>query len=370
MTGGIYRGPGYVRTYIPRLFRADRNNNIGEELTGLGVSGVVTADLDMPISKRQMELQLSGRFDFTPFTQFFAPFVQIVDPVGSFQMEQVGLFAGVPSGTLHTPALSRSDMDGVDLCWLLDADMSTEPITMASGANVINSAISDLTGSGITRYNIPLSSQTSTKALTWPSGTSRLKRINDRLDIVGYYNLVIDRVGVPFAFPYRDFSAVAADRLYTDQEGTALRPVINDTPDFQMMCNRAIVIGADPAQAPIVAIRENLDPLSGVSYGNAGNIWISRKEENTEIQDQTTANARAVDMLRDGASYYRRLEAETLPDPTIELRMVYGFDVSNDSGVVADGNWMCNGFQIGLSAKRAAMRHSVSRHESFAVTTP
>ena len=363
-------GPGRLYSYLPRLFRSSKNNQIGEELTGIGVAGLVTADLDMPVSKRQMELNLGERFELTPFTQFFAPFVQIIDPLGGVILEQVGLFAGVPSGTIHTPALSRSDLDGVDLAWLLDADMSESPTTMANGANIANSAISDLTGSGLTRYNIPLNSKTSTKAVTWPTGTSRLKRINDRMDMLGYYHLVFDRVGVPFTFPYRDFSAVAPDKVYTDQEGTALRPVINDTADFQAMCNRAVVIGTDPSSAPIYATRTNLDPLSGVSYENAGSIWISRKEENSEIQDQATANARAVEMIRDGASKYRRLEVETLPDPTVELRMVYGFDVSNASGVVADGNWMCNGFQIGLSTRNLSMRHAVARHEPFTVTTP
>jgi hypothetical protein len=364
------RGAGHVYRYLPRLFRADRNNVIGEEITGLGISGVISADLDMPVSKRQMELQLGVKFDFTPFTQFFAPFLMIVDPLGGYVMEQMGLFAGVPSGTLHTPALSQSDLDGADLCFLLEADISDEPTTMALGANIINDAISDLAGSGITRHAIPLLSKTSTKAVTWPTGTSRLKRLNDRFDMAGYYHLVIDRVGVPFTFPYRDFSAVAPDRLYTDAEGTKLRPVIRDTADYQMMCNRAIVIGSDPSNAPIYSVKENLDPLSGVSYANAGNLWFGRKEENSEIQDQTTADARAVDMLRDGASKFRRLEVETLPDPMVELRMTYGFDVSNPDGVVADGNWMCNGFQLGLSARRASMRHAVSRHEKFAVTTP
>lgn len=365
--------PGGAFRYIPRLYLADRNNNIGEELTEEGVEGTVTLDVDGLVSKWQLSVALKTYRRVLPLNEFVAPFLELVAEDGSYTSSQLGLYAAVPSDQTHMPSGSRSTIEGRDLCWLLDADISTEPITMASGANIINDAISDYEDGGWSRYNIPLSSQTSLKAVTWPAGTSRLQRLNERFMAAGYYASCPDRFGALFSMPYRDVAAAEPDVWYDDSYETQLIPVLNDSQDYALMCNRVVVIGTDPTSAPIVSIKENLDPTSPVSFENLmppDGLVVGRREENPELQTQAAADAYAVELLRNGAAYYRRLEVYTLPDPERNPRDVYGFDVSNPDGVVADGKWLCSGYTVNLRANQPVMRHYVSRHEPFTVTTP
>lgn len=364
--------PGRAFRYFPRLFLADRDNNIGEELSTEGIDGTVSLDLDGLVSKWELSVGLKTYRRTLPFNEFIAPFLELVAQDGTSQLSQLGLYVAVPSDQTHRYSGTQSTIEGRDLCWLLDADISTEPITMALGANIINDAISDLSDGGYTRFNIPLSSQTSLKAVTWPAGTSRLKRVNERFLMASYYTVVPDRTGSLFTTPYLDVATSQPDVTYDDSYETILLPVINDEQDYSLMCNRVVVIGTDPAAAPIVSIKENLDPASPVSYGNLLNgdgLVIGRREEKPELQTQAAADAYAVELLRNGAAFFRRLTVYTLPDPERNPRDVYAFDVENPDGVVADGKWLCSGYTVRMSSKDPTMRHSVARHEPFLVTT-
>lgn len=371
--------PGKAAKFLPALFVADKQNRLGEDISAQLAEGLVSLDLDLEGAKMSFTGAFKTKRAVSPFVDFIAPFVRIVYEDGSEDYEQVGLYVMVPGPSTHYPgrAVVEGDLggtfqeiDGRDLCWLLAADHSTAITSMAAGANVISEAVADLAAGGITRISIPTSAYTSTKIVDWEPGTSRLTRVNDRLMMAGYYTLCFDRHGVAMSFPYRDLATSEPAVTYSGGSGARLVPPVEDQPDMTRLCNRVVVIGTDPAQAPVYAVRENTDPLSPVSFDNLGGIWITRTEESPEIQTQDAADDLADELIRNGASYYRTLEIQTIPDPRRNPREVYALNLSNADGVVADGKWHVSGYELPMGASVQPMRHFLNREESFVAVTP
>lgn len=369
---------GGVVNFRPAVFTATMNNQLLDDITPSFIQGWVTVDFDLEVSKFAFEAELKTKRTVRPLIDFVAPHLELIYEDGTTQYEQVGLYVLVPSATLHMPGSStdpsggggsQTRIDGRDLAWLLAADVSTGTTNMALGANVVDNAIADLAAGGFTRVAIPASTYTSLKAVSWPPGTSRLDRVNDRLDMVNYYTLAFDRMGVATSRGYDDLATTEAAVTYSTGYGSRVVPPIEDDPDNTRLCNRVVVSGTDPAQAPLYAIRENNDPLSPISYVNMGK-WISRFVEDSQLQTQAAVDALANDLIRDGASYYRSLRLQTLPDPSRGIREVYQLDIRNSDGVVAEGKWRCNGWELPLDWTEPVMTHYLSRVELFTVTTP
>lgn len=361
---------GRAIRFEPRLYTATKTNRILEDWTENMISGSVTLDLDLDGSKMTFTAEMRKPVTVQPLMTYVAPFLRITYEDGTYDDEQVGLFVLIPSTAHHYPGASTTELDGRDFCWLLDANQT--PITVNDGASSdpISRVKQSLSSVGMTRHSLPLSGQVTNKVTSWGPGTSRLQRDNDRLQSVGYYNLWFDRHGVPTSRPYGDLATAQPAVTYSSDTGSRIVPPIDDAPDMTRLCNRAVVLGTDPTSAPIVAIRENNDPTSPVSFQNMDNCWITRTVEDPNIQTQAAANALADELVRNGASYYRTLTLQTLPDPTRNPREVYRLDVTTDEGTVIDGLWWCSGWTINLDWTQPVMTHTLNRVEPLKVTTP
>lgn len=368
--GEVATASGQNVRFLPALFTASKQNQLYDDISTELASGSVELDLDLDGAKMKFMGLMKSPRDVSPFVDFVAPFLRLIYEDGTEDYEQVGLFCLLPSRTDSVPGGTLQELQGVDLCWLLDADHSTATIDMALGANVIDDAIDDLALGGITRHRIPVSSYVSTKAVSWPPGTSRLRRVNDRLMMAGYYTLCFDRHGVGMSLPYNDLSDVEPAVVYSTGAGTRLVPPTSDEPDSTGICNRVVVISTDPATTPIYSVKENTDPLSPVSFDNLGGIWLSVTHEVSELQTQGAADDLAAEMLRNGASYMRHITLQTLPDPYRQPREVYQLDISNPDGVVADGKWRCSGWVLSLDWASPVMVHEIARQQAFVASTP
>lgn len=361
---------GRVVAFEPQLYTATKQNLIRDNITDQMISGEVTLDLDSDGSKMTFRAEMKTRRSIRPLMDYVAPFLKIVYEDGSYDLEQVGLFVLIPGSAHHHPGASTYELDGRDLCWLLDANQTPITVNDGTGVTPIGQARVALNSVGLTRQAIPLDSANYTSAVSWGPGTSRLKRINDRMQTAGYYSLWFDRHGIATSRPRGDLATAEPAVTYSGASGSRIVPPIDDAPDMTRLCNRAVVIGSDPSNEPIVAVRENNDPTSPVSYQNMDNCWITRTTEDSSIQDQTTANALAEEMVRNGASYSRTLTLQTLPDPTRNPREVYRLDVTNGDGVTIDGLWWCSGWTLSLDWANPVMTHTLHRLEPIQVTTP
>src|SRR5690606_27053564 len=92
-------GRGRNALLEPTLFRASKQNDIRDDLSSLVLSGSVSLDLDRDGSKMIFECELRSGVAVDPFLVYVAPFVRITYEDGSFDFEQVGLYALVPAGS-------------------------------------------------------------------------------------------------------------------------------------------------------------------------------------------------------------------------------------------------------------------------------
>ncbi len=361
----------------PRLFTATKLNDLLDDVTESMIRGTVTLDLDSTGSKMTFKAEMRQNLLVRPLGTFVAPFLELIYDDGTAVYEQVGLYVLIPAPAKHTPGGTVFQLDGRDLCWLLDANQTPVVVNDITGNDPIAQALTALNSTGYTRHTIPLSGYAYPKMVSWPPGTSRLKRINDRMRTAGYYNLWFDRTGIALSRPYFDLATAQPAVTYTSDAGTWVVPPIDDDPDMTRLCNRVVVLGGDPSQAPIKSVRVNDDQTSPTSWYNIGNPsqdplqgnWITRTAEDSQIQTQAAADALAEEMLRNGSSYYRKLTLRTLPDPTRNPREVYALNITNDSGdVVADGNWWCSGWTLSLDASNPVMVHNLNRVESFTMS--
>lgn len=362
--------PARVVAYEPALYTATKTNQLLEDITAQMVRGEVTLDLDLDGSKMTFTAEMRKKREIRPLQDFVAPFLRLIYEDGSQVMEQVGLFVLLPPPASHYPSDSFYQLDGRDLCWLLDANQTPVTVNDSAPSTPVGQAKVALNSVGMTRQSIPNVSAVYTRSVSWGPGTSRLRRINDRFSSAGYYSLWFDRRGVATSRPYDDLATAQPAVTYRSADGSRVVPPIEEQPDWTRVCNRVIVLGTDPAAAQIVAVRENNDIASPASYTNLGG-WITRTIEAPELQTQAAANAMAENILREGASFYRTLTLQTLPDPTRNPREVYALDISDRQGAqLFSGKWRCSGWTLPLDWGDPVMTHQISREEPLSVTTP
>jgi hypothetical protein len=360
-----------------RLFTATKNNQLLDEITTSMIKGQVALDLDSQGSKMTFKADMRKSIDVRPLGTFVAPFVGVTYADGSSVYEQVGLFVLIPAPASHLPGGTIQSLDGRDLCWLLDANQTPITVNDTIGTDPIASVLTALNSTGYRRHNIPLSSTVYTKHVSFGPGTSRLKRINERLKTASYYNLWFDRKGIAVSVPYYDLATAEPAVTYSSANGSQVVPPISDEPDMTRLANRVVVLGGDPSLSPIKSVRENGDQTSPTSWYNIGNPtqdptqgnWITRTVEDSTIQTQAQADAMSEELLRNGSSYYRKLTLRTLPDPSRNPREVYELDITNRAGdVIADGKWWCSGWTLSLDANNPVMIHNLNRVEAFTMS--
>lgn len=362
--------PGRAVRFLPALFTATMDNQILEDITPQMVRGEVTLDLDLDGSKMSFSAEMRRKREVRPLQDFVAPFLRLVYEDGTEDWEQVGLFVLLPPPATHYPGASFYQLDGRDLCWFLDASQTPIIVNDGPSSTPVGRVRQALNSVGITRQSLPLDGVNYTRAVSWEPGASRLRRINDRLATAGYYSLWFDRHGVATSRPYADLATAQPAVTYTSDTGSRIVPPIEEEPDWTRVCNRVIVLGTDPGADQIVAVRENNDPTSPVSYQNM-DAWITRTIEAPEIQTQEAADAMAENVIREGASFYRTLTLQTLPDPTRNPREVYALDIRDREGnQIIDGKWRCSGWTLPLNWDDPVMTHQISREQPVAMVTP
>jgi hypothetical protein len=368
-TSSLY---GRAATMLPRLYLSNKQGDLLDDISEEVLHGEVTLDLDLGGAKMSFDCELKNPLTVRPFIDYVAPFLRLVYEDGSIDDEQVGLYVLIPASGRHSAAMTVETLDGRDLGWVLAADQSAGVVNMANGANLIASAIADLADGGITRVLIPPSPATSTKDTSWEPGTSRLERVNDRLMNAGYYTLAFDRHGYAISKPYQDLANAEPVVTYIGQANADYNSMIvgeiDDEPDMNRTANRVVVIGSDPSQEPIIAVRENTDPESPASYANLGNLWLTRTVEDSQLQTQEAVNALADEMIRNGAGYFRRVTLQTRPDPYRQPREVYRIHAVNPNGTVVEGLWHCSGWTLPLGGE-PIMVHEVSRVQPLTFDT-
>lgn len=358
------KGSGGSIIIEPRLFLADKNNNLGAEISEYILSGVIEMNSD-----RAIKTQFKGAFQYPnpidPYVDYLAPFMVLVYPDGTVTSTQMGLFSIPPTGALFEQSYATGAFQGYDLTWNLDDDGFGADYTIAAGTVVTTAIKTILTGAGFTRYSIPNSAATLSVARTWASDKSKLTIINDLLNAIGYYTLFSDRYGILTSFPYNDLQTVQpATTLYSGEGSTVVGAIKKDV-EFSGIFNKVRILKEGAATGSITWTQTNSNTASPVSTVNVGRT-IYREFKYQDLDSLTVAKALAARKLQEAASLYSKYEIRTLPDPNRNVWEVYDTSIFMDNGYeVLSGRVRCIGWEIGFTPSSASMLHRVSRLEAY-----
>lgn len=349
-----------------RLYTATRHNELREDITDLVLGGRVTYDQDRDI-KMSFEATVRDPSRVRPYEDFLAPFLTLTYADGAEVTEQLGLYVAAPPKRTATPQLTRGQLDGRDLTWLLASETVDAPYTVAAGTNYLAAVQTILAGMGITRFSFPATGLTLATATTWPPGTSKLRIVNDLLQGAGYYALYMTRDGRLTSQPWRTLASVEPAVRYATPATGRVRVVgaVEIEPDVSRLANKITVIRDDPGKAPLVATAVNDNPASPVSTVSLG-VTIAREVRDQNLATQAEANALARRLLEEAASVYTRLKLSTTPDPSRNPHEVYELAIVNGAGdPVAHGRWWCSGWRIGFTPQDGRMEHELNKLVPF-----
>ena len=295
------------------LWRATIDNALVEDISDQLVDGAVDLNVDR-------DIKLAGTFTIRnpstiePYTDFLAPFIRLEYDDGSDAVyQQVGLFATrVPPGR-YTPTDRSATFDGSDLTAIMASSYLTDTINKSAGTTYRNSIIAAITGSGITRYNIPATTATLPANQSFPPGMSRLERANIQLSQLGWYHLGMDldgRISTPGA--PQNLASRQPWRTLTDSD---IMGEITITPTGEEIANVVLVVNDDAASAILTSTARNDDPGSPTSTVAIGRD-IMRVITVQGSTTQAALDALAARYLAEARTYYRTAKLTILHDPT------------------------------------------------------
>lgn len=344
------------------LWRATLDNQLLEDITPKALSGKVTTNVHNTI-KGALALGTFGDNSLEPYVDAVAPFTVMEDAEGQLQRYQAGLFLVTPPKRSHTEAVTLNTLEGRDLSWILDDAGPTEPYTVDAGVNAVAQAVTIIESLGL-RCAIPASTLVLPQAITWLPDKNWLTIVNDLLNAAGYYTIWATRSGILTSKPYFELaSATPAAQLYSGEGGVVVG-TIEQEGVYDTVANQIVIFKDDPV-TPIRAEATNANPLSPSSTVALGRVR-RRVIQPTEIINQTVADALALRLLEESASFTNKLRVLTHPLPERELHEVFDLAIyGSDGRPVGFGLWWCDGYELPLGDRVEPMTLNLKRLELY-----
>lgn len=218
----------------------------------------------------------------------------------------------------------------LDKLSLLDTDIITdshgnaETYTVKKGANIVRTVkaiIADLgeTSPAIVEEESP---ETALSDMVFPTGTSRLKIINDLLDAANYFSLWCDGEGryrvTKYRAPHLRTPVYEMEQPFVEGENSLLGEDWSHDEDIYSIPNRVVAVqqGDDEEEGlSAVADLNVLDPSSKFNQKNRGR-YITEVYDGVEATSQANLNAWAERKLDELANAANKVEIEHvfLPD--------------------------------------------------------
>lgn len=218
------------------------------------------------------------------------------------------------------------------------ADSSGNPITysLPAGSNIVAAVKSLIEGCGEAAPAIEPGGKTLRRDVAWDMGTTRLKIINDLLDMANYFSLWCDGAGQYRATPYvepEDRPVVYAMATpFSKGDFSLMSPDWTRDRDIYSIPNRYVAIsqgGGD--SAPMTSVAANLNPASPFSYPSRGR-WITQVLTDAEASTQSDLDAIAKRGLTNFTAVANMIKVTHLYLPEIMVNRVVRF-VNADAGL-------------------------------------
>ena len=225
------------------------------------------------------------------------------------------------------------EVELLDKLSILDQDVYADPQTaeattysLERGDNIIEAVRSLIEETGESADAIEVAPETLYSDQMWDVGTTRLRIINDLLDMAGYFSLYVDMSG---AFQVSVYAPPAQRPIV--YEGLApfvrgatsiMQPNFTRDADIYAVPNRVVALGqGEGAEEGMTATAVNTDAKSPFSYQARGR-WITMVETGVEAVDQAALDTYAQRRLISATSTAASFPIKHIPLPGLTFNSV------------------------------------------------
>lgn len=351
------------RIITPRLWRTTLAGVRLEDITNELVSGTITMNLDRDSGKLSASFTMHGTTSITPYTSYLQPTMTVSYDDGQPSIEKpLGFFATRTPQTTRTLERLEAVYECEDLTRLLALSAYNTVDNVTAGTDLVTEIRATIEEAGITYHAIPASNETYHKDLSYPIGTTRLEKVNELLQIMGWYTLYPDVDGRLTSKPVVNLKRLEPRAIITAAE--LVRPVVTQIND-QTVVNAVIVVKDDPVEAPIYSYLANTDPASPTSTVALG-FEFSRVYKTTDVHTQAEADALAERLLQEAESYYQTATITTWPDVNYGLHEVVDLSLTGELATMT-GRWWVRTWSLGMTPATAIYELGINRLTGFEV---
>lgn len=261
-------------------------------------------------------------------------------PLESLRVRPVCSIAGLPETPLGVFLVSAAaeewestgrvwSIELLDKCTVPSQDSVEEAYAVAAGTNILQEVRAILATSGEFLAIDESVALATSSGMVWEAGTSKLKIINDLLDVAGYNALWMDGYGnfkvTPRVLPADrsiTYELLGFPRELRDGAQSIYRPQWTRDRDSFEVPNKVIAVqaaGGEDEEA-LIGVWTNEDPTSPYSYISRGR-WVTHvldsvdTPDGTELEIQSFLEKRAQTTLVQMSAVQAQVKVEHLPIP-------------------------------------------------------
>lgn len=227
--------------------------------------------------------------------------------------EQTPLITAIPRAPIeqHSATGMALSIELYDKTLILSEDSYGISYGLDAGTNIITAVADVITSTGVPARDLLLvaSADTTSTAMVWEAGTTKLAIVNDLLDAAGYFAVYVDGWGRFHADPYTTPDQRGTSWAFADDDQSVYLPEWTLDADVFTVPNRYICVSTSDGETPALsATATDVDPQSPYSFASRGR-WITRVDT-----DVDTASQAVLDLLAE-----RRLAEAQQVGAVVEL---------------------------------------------------
>lgn len=353
------------------LWIADRSGTRRERLPlDVHVHGTIDYNEDR-LAKRSLALEVNNPPRLTPFADYLIPETTLTDASGISRTQAWGHFLVTPPKETLTASRFSGVIQGQDLTWLLAMDTVPSGTVIPAGTDT-GEAARDIALAVLdaAQLALPDTGVLLVEDYTPEAGASRLAVMTDLLATGNHYAPYMTGAGAITTTPMRDLHTAQPVRTLSSRGGaTQVVPPVTSNPDWDRLRNRITVVVQRPNESAITATAEVTNPDSPVHPEQIGGdptrpLWLSETVNDPQVADEAAALVRAELLLANAASWYRRLNVQTVLDLDAGAHDVVALDIVHN-GASYTGNWLRRAWTVDLRGVTALTSMNLTRTEQW-----
>lgn len=243
--------------------------------------------------------------------------------------------------TVSAGGVITREVQGYDQLQVYSSDLLDVRYAVAAGV-VVTTAVKTLLASTLVPPATSVVPHTGTVTATkeWEPGTSKLRVINDLLELINYESLSFDPDGVAQVVPYKSPQDRAEEWIYANDHEGLVMPEAGQALDLFGVANKWVLVVSEPDQPALVASYTNADPASPTSTVRRQRTITDYRTEQ-EATDLTTLQAKAARLAFEASQVYEAISFRTGLMPLHSGNDVYRISLSSlaVNAIYAEHTW-------------------------------